>query len=352
LRRFYLYLVLLSFVLPNHAHANDERIDQLFAEYSRPGVPGAAVMVIKNGQPLHMKGYGLAALAEQRRADASSNYRLASLSKAFTALAVVILKERGLLQYDDPITKYLAAFPSYGAAITIRHLLNHQSGFKDYENLIPGGQQTQVTDADVVDLLRAQTSTYFTPGSQYRYSNGGYATLAVIVAQVSGRSYADFLSENVFAPLAMNHTVAFVDGANSVDNRAYGYSGSGSSFQLTDQSTTSAVLGDGGVYSSLNDLYNWDQALYGSQIVTAASWEEIFTPGRLSNGASTSYGFGWQIDTYRDARRLSHTGSSIGFRHALVRFPEKRLTVVVLVNRANVSPWTLADQISDLYWLD
>ncbi len=166
---------------------------------------------------------------------------------------------------------------------------------------------------------------------------------------MSGRRFSEFLEERIFARLGMDGTVAYEDGINTVGNRAYGHTANGNGFTKTDQSLTSAVLGDGGVYTSAIDWVKWDEALYGDSLVGAATLAEAFTPGRLASGASTSYGFGWMLDTYRGKRRVHHTGSTIGFRTAVQRFPDERLTVLVLVNRANATPWAVAEQVADLF---
>lgn len=328
---------------------DDERIDRLFRAYDRTDAPGASVLVVKDGVVVYQRGYGMADLEAGTAADEATNFRLASLTKQFTAMAVMILKEDGRLTYDQALTDVLPGFPAYGSRIKIRHLLNHTSGLRDYEDLIPNGQREQLKDADVVQILTRQSSTYFTPGSQYRYSNSGYATLAHVVAQVSGMRFSEFLEARVFAPLEMRSTVAFEDGINTVPNRSYGYTPNGNGFTRTDQSLTSAVLGDGGVYTSAVDWVKWDEALYTDRLVSTATLAEAFTPGRLTSGAATAYGFGWMIDTYRGKRRVHHTGSTIGFRTAVQRFPDERLTVLVLVNRANAAPWDVAEQVADLF---
>jgi len=331
------------------AQTLDQRLDSYFSDYNRPDLPGASVAIYHKGQIVIAKAYGSARLSSSEQASTSTNYRLASVSKAFTAMAIMILQERGHLAYDDAITKHLKDFPVYGQKVTIRHLLNHISGLRDYEELIPGGTTTQVTDADVVRILAGQNSTYFTPGTQYRYSNSGYATLAHLVSVVSGQSFASFLKQEVFLPLGMEKTVAYEKGVSEVHQRAYGHEPNGSRYREADQSLTSAVLGDGGIYTSVEEYFFWDQALYTGQLVSLATLEQAFTPGTLANGSRTSYGFGWQVDTWRGLKRVSHTGSTIGFKTAVTRIPGRELTVLVLVNRGNAAPWDKAKKILEMY---
>lgn len=325
------------------------KVDELFRAYDKPTVPGAAVAIIQDGWVVYQKGYGLAELKDKREVTTATNFRLASLSKQFTAMAVVMLIDRGLLQLETKLTDIFPDFPAYGSKIKIRHLLGHQSGLRDYEDLIPGSQTEQVTDKDVLDILKKQSSSDFTPGSQYRYSNGGYCLLSQIVEKVSGRSFPDFLHENLFNRLGMTHSLMFEKGISIVENRAYGHSPSGSGFTQTDQSVTSATMGDGGVYTSVGEYFLWDQALYRTDLASEELMKAVFTPAKLNDGSSTQYGFGWVLDTYRGLKRQSHTGSTIGFRTAVQRFPEKKFSVVVFVNRANSAPWDIARQIADLY---
>ena len=240
-------------------------------------------------------------------------------------------------------------FPAYGKQITIRRLLTHTSGMLAYEDLIPEGTTVPLKDRDVLNLLARQDHTYFAPGVEYRYSNTGYAHLALIVEAVSGMPFAPFLRKNIFEPLDMNATVAYEKGISTVSRRAFGYTLNGKSIEATDQSLTSSVLGDGGIYSSVEDLYKWDQALYREKLVRAESLDQAFTPARLKDRRATDYGFGWEIGKYRGLRTVRHSGHTVGFSTAITRFPEQRFTVILLVNRSDIDTLPLADQIADMY---
>jgi CubicO group peptidase (beta-lactamase class C family) len=325
-----------------------KQVDTIFAAYTGD-VPGASVMVIRDGAVLYKKAFGLANLEERTPATTATNYRLASVTKQFTAMAIMILSDRKLLSYDDSLAKFFPDFPPYGKQITIRRLLTHTSGMLAYEDLIPQGTILPLKDRDVLNLLAGQGHTYFAPGAEYRYSNSGYAHLALIVEAVSGMPFAQFLRKNIFEPLNMNASVAYEQGISTVARRAFGYTATGKSFEATDQSITSSVLGDGGIYSSVEDLYKWDQALYGEKLVCAGSLEQAFTPERLNDGRATGYGFGWEIGKYRELRTVRHSGHTVGFSTAIARFPEQRFTVIVLVNRSEIDTLQLADQIADMY---
>jgi CubicO group peptidase (beta-lactamase class C family) len=324
------------------------QIDRLFEEYDS-NTPSASALVIQAGQVIYQKSFGRANIEDHQSADSRSNYRLASLSKAFTAFAVLILIDRQQLELDHKLNEVMA-FPSYGNGITIRHLLNHTSGLRDYENHISPRRTEQLRDSDVADILRRQNSLLFNPGTQYRYSNSGYAVLAEVVRIVSGQSFADFLRDHIFEPLEMTQTVAYEKGISEVTDRAYGYTRSRGTYRRTDQSLTSAVLGDGGIYTSLQDLAKWDAALYSNNLIRQDLLASAFKSGQLNSGIRTNYGFGWKLGTYRGFHNISHTGSTIGFRTAIQRYPQKKLTVVVLINLASTAPWDIARQISDIVW--
>ena len=336
-------------VLPTLLCAQPAAIDALFADYARPNAPGASVVVIRDGKALYRRAYGLADVEAHTAATAATNYRLASVTKQFTAMSILILAERGKLFLDDPLSKFFPDYPAYGKSITVRQLLTHTSGLLEYEDLIPASRTAQVKDRDVLDLLKHQDHTYFAPGSSWRYSNTGYAHLAMIVEKISGMTFAAFLKQNIFDPLHMSQTVAFEDGVSTVANRAFGYSQRGAAFERTDQSLTSAVLGDGGIYSSIDDLFRWDQALYTTQLVRADTLQQAFTSVLLTNGKPTNYGFGWEIGEFQGIKTVRHGGSTIGFRTNILRIPDRKFTVIVLANRNEAKPAEIADRIAELF---
>ncbi|HTS63275.1 MAG TPA: serine hydrolase domain-containing protein [Candidatus Acidoferrales bacterium] len=341
--------VLLLAALPLAAADLSGPVDALFKDYDQPGVPGASVIVIREGKVLYKRAYGLADLEARTPAAAKTNYRLASCTKQFTAMCIMILAERGRLSLDSPLSRFFPDYPAYGKGITVRQILTHTSGLRAYEELIPPGRTAQLKDRDVLDLLELQTSTYFPPGSDYRYSNTGYAHLALIVEKASGMSFAAFLKKNIFGPLKMRDTVAFEDGVSTVRNRAYGYTKKGDTFERTDQSLTSAVLGDGGIYSSVDDLFLWDQALYTNRLVSPGMMQQAWTASILTSGKQTKYGFGWELGEYKGMKTVRHGGSTIGFRTAILRIPDRKFTVIVLANRGEARPDQLADSVADVY---
>jgi CubicO group peptidase (beta-lactamase class C family) len=326
-------------------------IDALFQDYNRPGVPGASVIVIREGKVLYKHAYGLADVEAGVAATAKTNYRLASVTKQFTSMCIMMLAEQHRLSLDSKLSRFFPDYPAYGKDITIRQLLTHTSGLRDYGELMPAGQTTQLKDRDVLDILKQQKSTEFAPGMEYRYSNTGYAHLALIVEKASGMSFAAFLKKNIFGPLKMHDTVAFEDGVSTVRNRAYGYSPKGEAFERTDQSLTSAVLGDGGIYSSVDDLFLWDQSLYTSRLVSDDMLHQAWTPSILASGKESKYGWGWELGEWHGMKTVRHGGSTVGFRTYILRIPEKKFTVIVLANRSSAQVEELVDKIAGIYLL-
>ena len=318
-------------------------------------VPGACVAVLHDGVPIVRRAYGLANLESGVAATTATNYRLASLTKQFTAAAILLLADEGRLSIDDPLREWLPTLPEAADGIVIRQLLSHTSGLIDYEDLIPAGTSAQLCDGDVLELLEAENRSYFPPGTGYRYSNSGYALLALIIGRASGQDFASLLRQRIFEPLGMRNTVAFEAGKSVVAHRAFGYSSQAVDedghfagvlprpWSRTDQSLTSATLGDGGIYSSIDDLAHWDAALDGGRLLRPASLRLAFQPATATDDPAVQYGFGWRISG--DTRW--HSGETIGFRNVIVRYPERRLTVIVLTNRNDPAPYPTALAIAN-----
>lgn len=320
------------------------RLDELMRPYTGQ-VPGASVLVLRDDVPLIRRAYGLADLEQGVAATPATDYRLASMTKQFTAAAILLLVQDGRLSLDDPVRRWLPSLPAAAAGVTLRQMLTHTSGLLDYEELIPATTTDQVHEADVLRLLESQDRSYFPPGTGYRYSDTGYALLALVVARASGSDFATFLRERIFAPLGMRGSVAYQAGISSVPRRAFGYSAQDGKWVRTDQSLTSAVLGDGGVYSSIDDLAKWDAALYDSRLLSAASRRAAFAGATATDDPAVRYGFGWRIS----GETVWHSGETVGFRNVIVRWPREHFTVIVLTNRDAPEPYGLALAIAKLY---
>jgi CubicO group peptidase (beta-lactamase class C family) len=345
---------------------SEGEIDRVFAGLASSGgahAPGAAVLVIRNGRVVFEHGYGVTDLRSFQKIDAHTNFRLASCTKQFTAMATMLLVHDGKLRYEDRLTEIFPDFPEYGKFITVRNLLNHTSGLLDYEDLMaqspagtPAEQIPQIRDAGVLELLKRRKTTKFPSGTKWDYSNSGYAVLAMTVQKISGQPFGDFLHDRIFAPLKMDNTVAYEKGKNSVPNRAYGHTHESGAWREMDQSSTSAVLGDGGVYSSLDDLAKWDSALAQHSLLSEPEMTAAITPVKVSDGSvqepdgtPAAYGFGWFLNSYKGHPRMWHYGETVGFRTTIQRFTDDKLTIIVLCNRDDVVPASLALKVADLF---
>jgi CubicO group peptidase (beta-lactamase class C family) len=335
--------------------------DAIFANLKSDHAPGVAVLVLQDGRTVFERGYGVANLRTRDPIDSRTNFRLASVTKQFTAMAIMLLVHDGKLTYETHLTHIFPDFPEYGRNITIRNLLNHTSGLRDYEDLmpqqdanVPADKMYQINDNEVLDLLKRQKTTKFIPGSRWQYSNSGYVVLGLVVQKVGGMPFGQFLSDRIFSPLRMDHTILYEKGRNQVSHRAYGHSKSTTGWQETDQSATSATRGDGGVYSSLADLAKWDQALREHTLLSESEMRPAITPVSVAgveepDGLPAAYGFGWFLNPYKAHARMWHYGETIGFRTAIERFVADRLTVIVLANRADLSANQLALKVADVY---
>jgi CubicO group peptidase (beta-lactamase class C family) len=351
--------------------------EAIFAPFNDAKSPGVAVLVRKAGRTVFERGYGARDLRSFAAIDPQTNFRLASCTKQFTAMAIMLLVHDGELRYDESLSEVFPEFPAYGKTITIRNLLNHTSGLQDYETLMEqeersGGhrwtEENQIQDAEVLALLEKQNSTLFPPGTKWAYSNSGYVMLGSIVAKVSGKTFSEFLHDRIFGPLRMERTLAYVKGKNEVAFRAFGHTKEVNAWKQTDQSSTSATLGDGGVYSSLRDLAKWDDALTRHTLLGEKEMRPALTPVELAGGARpvwpansdrtegspVSYGFGWFLDPYRNFARMWHYGETMGFHTYIERFAgntlgRSELTIIVLCNRTDVDPGLLAAKVADLY---
>lgn len=299
--------------------------------------PGSALLVLQNGKPIQTKVEGAADIQTGRKITAKTNFRLASVTKQFTATAILLLAKDGKLAIDDAAGNHIPAWPPYANGVTIRHLLTHTSGLPDYDNGVPDGVP-QLTDADVLAFVKKQNALLFAPGAKYSYSNTAYAILSLIVEGASKQTFPAFLKSRIFKPLGMKDTVAHVEGKDTVKNRAFGHSRTANGWKRSDQSATSAVLGDGGIYSNLNDLAKWVRALDECKLLDCQTLTQSWTSAKLNHGTPTNYGFGWRLETLDGQRVISHTGETRGFRNALLRYPDKKIVVILLTNRNEGTP--------------
>lgn len=306
-------------------------VEEILARYDQYG-PGAAIMALKDGTPCYARHFGLADLEQRIDITADTAFHLASLSKIFTALAVIMLSERNQLSLDAPVKHYFRT-PQY-PSVMIRHLLTHSSGIANYYRLLEreGLSDVGLTDHACLELLRRHNQLEFPPGARFDYSNSNYVLLAIIVAQVAGIPFGQFMQQEVFSPLGMQHT-RVCDERCALPGQACGYRKADNGY-LSDN-LHALTSGDGTICSTVSDLCRWERALYAGEIISPASLDLAITSGLASTGESLQYGFGWETQRSSPAlRRVHHSGSDAGFRHLLTTFPDRRLTVIILSNYA------------------
>jgi len=338
------------------------------------GEPGLAVLVRRDGRTVLERGYGVRDLRTRTPIDPRTRFRLASVTKQMTAATIMLLVHDGRLRYEDALTVALPGFPAYGSGVTIRHLLTHTSGLPDYEQLMENAEKAkgpmwsperQIRDDEVLALLQKETRGLFAPGASWAYSNSGYVLLGLVAARAAGKPFGDVLRERIFAPLGMTQTLAYEKGRNEVPDRAYGHTKEPAGFRETDQSSTSATLGDGGVYSCLEDLAKWDDGLRTHALLSEVEMAPALTPVRLVDGSEprwpegeqggdnlfpgrpVAYGFGWFLDPWQARKRAWHYGDTMGFRSIVERFPADGVTVVILANRGDLDLSSLALEIAE-----
>jgi CubicO group peptidase (beta-lactamase class C family) len=325
-------------------------VDQVFADYDRPDSPGCALGIYRSGRIVYARGYGVANLEQGVPITPTSVFDIGSTSKQFTAMSIALLAREGRLSLDDDIRKWIPEMPEYARRITIRHLLHHTSGIRDYLTLMSlrGTNFDGVTtDRDALGLIVRQRATNFEPGSEYLYSNSGYFLLGEIVRRVSGTSLATFAQGRIFAPLGMRQTHIHDDHTMIVPHRATGYAprpGGGFRIDMSGFEQT----GDGSVMTTVEDLLFWDRNFYAPTVGDTALLRVLLTQGRLTRGDTLAYAMGLVVGSRRGLRYVRHGGAWAGYRAELLRFPDHHTSIACLCNLASARPSTLADRVADI----
>jgi CubicO group peptidase (beta-lactamase class C family) len=323
-------------------------IDTVFAPFASHQSPGCAVGVTRNGSLVLAKGYGMADLEHDRPIAPDTRFYIASVSKQFTAMSIVLLARDGKLSLDDPIQKWVPEVPSFGPTITLRHLLNHTSGLRDYFTLLAVSgwpSDGQLTEKQFLELVGRQKSLNFMPGDEFLYSNTGYALLAIVVRRVSGQSLRDFAATRIFAPLGMTHTEFRDDHTALIPQRALGYQPSGSTYRISQPEFD--VVGDGGVYSTVEDLAKWDANFRTGRVGGHEAIALLEEPGRLNNGQAIPYALALTIGQFHGLKTYAHSGAYGGYRSTLLRFPEMDVSVITLCNTSSASS-KIAEQVASI----
>ncbi|MCI0437153.1 MAG: beta-lactamase family protein [Gemmatimonadetes bacterium] len=325
------------------------RVDAVFAEWDRPDSPGCAVGVIQDGNLLYTRGYGSANLDYQLPNAPTMVYYMGSVSKQFTAAVIALLVQEARITLDDDVRRHIPELPDYGRTMTIRHLVHHTSGLRDIYTLmsLAGIRMEDVlTDEDALRLIVRQKALNFLPGDDYLYSNSGYWLLGQIVERVTGESLREAAQQRIFGPLGMRDTHFHDEPAHILRNRAVSYAPDRDGYRIAYLGNFDKV-GAGGLYTTIADLQKWDANFYEPRIGGDAFLEMIHTRGVLARGDTLDYAFGLTIGDYRGLETVRHSGSLMGFRADLVRFPAERFTVVVQCNAGNIDATGLANRVAD-----
>lgn len=353
------HLFLLTLLLLNSSafaqQISPDSIDTIFSEWNQTDVPGGAVAVIQNGEIVFSKGYGLADMEHDIVIHPSTVFYIGSVSKQFVTFSILLLEEQGKLDLDDEIQEFLPDFPKYEAPLTIRHFIHHTSGVRDYLTLmnLKGRSYLDHTEMEeAYELIKNQDELNFTPGERYLYSNSCYLMLAMIVEKAAGMSIKEFAEKEIFSPLGMDDTQFYDDITDLVKNRAFSYARTDGGFD--NLVSRFDLVGSGGIYSTVEDLYLWDQNFYDNQLGEGhqAIIDTMLTDGRLNNGDSSGYAFALVNGNYRGLKTVSHSGSLAGYRAYYTRFPDQEFSVIILSNRNDGNPSNKAYQIADLYLSD
>jgi CubicO group peptidase (beta-lactamase class C family) len=343
-------LVFLSSTLFCSAQDRSEKVTRLIDSLHTAGKFNGNIVIAEQGKIMYQKSIGLANHKTGARLNENSLFELASVSKQFTAMGIVMLKQKGKLNYDDPLAKFIPELSFY-QGVTIRNLLQHTSGLPDYESILDSlfDRKKIATNQDIIDTFKKyKPALNFEPGTKWKYSNTGYALLGTIIERLSGLSYGAYLEKTIFRPLRMNRTQVYRRRyqPKNIENYAYGYIyvDSLKKYLLPDELATTqyviymdGIVGDGTVNSTVIDLLRWDQALYTEKLVPKSALKEIFTSGVLKDGKSTNYGFGWSVTTDSVYGKMTtHTGSWPGYRTIIDRHIDQNKTIIILQNHDKV----------------
>ncbi|HWS90010.1 MAG TPA: serine hydrolase [Pyrinomonadaceae bacterium] len=328
-----------------------KKVDAFLSQWDKNDMPGCAVGVVKDGRLVYKRGLGMANLDYDVPNTTSTLFNLASVSKPFTAFSIALLAQQGKLSLDDDIRKYVPEMPKYDDTITIRHLIHHTSGIREYQALVLfGGLGTDnaYSDKDILNILARQKNISFKPGAKYQYSNSGYFLMGIIVERVSGKALRAFAEENIFKPLGMKNTRYFDNRFEVIKNRASGYM-VGPDKSIRARSSLYDLVGAGGVLTTVEDLYLWVQNFYEPKVGNKELISLLTTPGTLNGGEKMNYAFGMWRGEYKGLPVLRHSGNMSGYRAQILSFPEQKFTVIALSNNSAIFPNVIVNKLADIY---
>lgn len=357
--RFFALVLLSALVQPTvwsqtaatQAERPSEQVDKLFEKMDRTISPGCAVAAMRDGKILYQRGYGMADLDHNVPITADTVFHVASMSKQFTAAAIVMLAQERKLSLDDEVRKYVPELPDFGAPVTLRQLVHHTSGLRDQWELLglAGWRYSLdlITDDDVLSIMSRQKDLNFPPGSKHMYSNTGYTLLAQVVKRVSGQSFREFTTSRIFQPLGMRNTHFRDDHAEIVKNMTYGYVPAKDTFRIS--ITNFDTVGATSLLTTVEDLALWDENFYNPRVGGPEMIRQMLERGKLSDGEQLDYAFGLVIGKHRGLATVDHAGGDAGYRSDMIRFPDQHFTAVCLCNRADSNPSELTLQVAEIY---
>jgi CubicO group peptidase (beta-lactamase class C family) len=342
------FFVVLSAAIPCLAQKTSAKIDRFVqSEMHTRKIPGVAVAILRNGKVQTLRTYGFANLEHSVRVKPQTVFQSGSIGKQFTAAAVMLLIQDGKVALEDKITKYFPDAPGTWRNITVRHMLTHTEGLGDYPPDID--LRRDYTEEQLFESFK-KAPLAFAPGDQWDYSNAGYVILGMLIRKVTGKFYGDFLRERIFEPLGMS-TARVISEADIIPNRAAGYRVVGGEIKNQEWvSPATNTTADGSLYLSILDLAKWDAALYTDTPLKQSTLAQVWEPARLNSGASKGYGFGWFTGIMHHRKVVFHGGAWQGFKSCILRFPDDKLTIIVLANSWNTREFKLARGLAALYF--
>lgn len=336
----------------NAQEAAEQKVDGIFADFAKPDSPGCTLGVIRNGEFIYRKGYGMGSLELGMSLSPESVFYMGSVSKQFTAAAVVLAQEQGYLSLDDDVRKYMPELPDYGHTITLREMLHHTSGLRDFLTLfaLAGREVGEIhSQAEILDMIARQKGLNNIPGQEWLYSNTNYYLLGLVIQRATKKSLEEFADQNIFKPLGMAHTRFYDDHTLVLPGRVAAYDPGKDGKFLVDWSTGYDIVGAGGLMSTVDDLLLWDRNFYENKLGKGTLVKELQTKGVLNDGEQISYALGLEVSSYRGLPTVGHSGALYGYRTNLLRFPEQRFSVVCLCNLESAAPGNMSRKVADVY---
>ncbi|SFZ92631.1 CubicO group peptidase, beta-lactamase class C family [Flaviramulus basaltis] len=325
----------------------ESKIDQLLEAKYKPNEPGATALVYKNGKVIYRKAFGNSNLELDVPMKPENIFEIGSITKQFTSVSILMLVEQGKLNLDDEITKFIPDYPTHGKTITIHHLLTHTSGIKSYTSMnLMKIARTDMSPTELIDYFKNEPMD-FDPGESYRYNNSGYILLGYIIEKISGKSYADFIDENIFKKLGM-YSSHYGSNKTIIKNRAYGYQNQNNTYTNADYISLTLPYAAGSLMSNVDDMLKWQQAVNSNTLISKSSLEKAYTNYTLNNGEKLNYGYGWSLNAINDIPTIEHGGGIFGYTTMGVNVPSKNVYVIVLTNCDCNSPTDLAIKIAAL----